>query len=165
MSELANDFGNLASRLIAMIEKYCDGNIPAKAVDAGLSKLLGETVANADKAMVALDFQGGINSIMEFCKRVNGYVTEKEPWAIAKDESRTVELNEVLYNTADAIRALAVLLHPIMPATTQTLWESIGAKEVLGDIGAQKISEVATWGILPAGCKVTKGAVLFPRLE
>ena len=164
-SELANDFGNLASRLIAMIEKYCDGVIPAVAKDAELAAMLETTAATADKAMVALDFQGGINAIMEFCKRVNGYVTIKEPWAIAKDESRTAELNEVLYNTADAIRALAVLLHPVMPATTQTLWESIGAQETLGNIGEQKISEVSTWGVLPQGCKVTKGAVLFPRLD
>ena len=164
-SELANDFGNLASRLIAMIEKYCDGTIPAVAKDAELSAMLETTVAAADKAMVALDFQGGINAIMEFCKRVNGYVTIKEPWAIAKDESRKAELNEVLYNTADAIRALAVLLHPVMPATTQTLWESIGAQATLGNIGDQKISEVSKWGVLPQGCRVTKGAVLFPRLE
>ena len=164
-SELANDFGNLASRLIAMIEKYCDGVIPAVAKDAELSAMLETTVIAADKAMVALDFQGGINAIMEFCKRVNGYVTIKEPWAIAKDESRTAELNEVLYNTADAIRALAVLLHPVMPATTQTLWESIGAQVTLGNIGDQKISEVSKWGVLPQGCKVTKGAVLVPRLE
>jgi len=164
-SELANDFGNLASRLIAMIEKYCDGKIPAVAKDPELAAALESTVTAADKAMVALDFQGGITAIMEFCKRVNGYVTIKEPWAIAKDESRTAELNEVLYNTADAIRALAVLLHPVMPATTQTLWESIGAQETLGNIGEQKISEVSTWGVLPQGCKVTKGAVLFPRLE
>jgi len=164
-SELANDFGNLASRLIAMIEKYCDGAIPAVAKDSELAAALEVTVSAADKAMVALDFQGGINAIMEFCKRVNGYVTIKEPWAIAKDESRTAELNEVLYNTADAIRALAVLLHPVMPATTQTLWESIGAQETLGNIGEQKISEVSSWGVLPQGCKVTKGAVLFPRLE
>ena len=164
-SELANDFGNLASRLIAMIEKYCDGAIPAVANDSGLSTMLEQTVKTADAAITALDFQGGINAIMEFCKRVNGYVTEKEPWAIAKDESRTAELNEVLYNTAESIRALAVLLHPIMPATTQTLWESLGAQETLGDIAEQKISDVARWGQLPAGSRVTKGAVLFPRLE
>ena len=164
-SELANDFGNLASRLIAMIEKYCEGVIPERADGDGLAPALKATVLAADKAMVALDFQGGITSIMEFCKRVNGYVTEREPWAIAKDAARTAELNEVLYNTADAIRALAVLLHPVMPATTQTLWESIGAESTLGKIGEQKISEVSNWGVLPAGCKVTKGAVLFPRLE
>ena len=164
-SELANDFGNLASRLIAMIEKYCDGKIPAVATDAYLSALLTETVAKADTAICALDFQGGINAIMDFCKRVNGFVTEKEPWVVAKDDSRKAELDEILYNTADSIRALAVLLHPIMPATTEILWESLGAYKKLGHISDQEISSVAIWGQLPAGSHVTKGAVLFPRLE
>ena len=161
-SELANDFGNLASRLIAMIEKYCDGAIPAVASDAGLAAALSETVAKADAAMIALDFQGGINTIMEFCKRVNGYVTEKEPWIVAKDESRTSELMEILYNTADSIRALAVLLHPVMPATCETLWSALGMQS---DIASEKISDVATWGQIAPGSRVTKGAVLFPRLE
>lgn len=164
-SELANDFGNLASRLTAMIEKYCEGVIPTTAVDDSLSKALTETVANADAAITALDFQTGINSIMEFCKRVNGYVTEKQPWVLAKDEENLVELNKVLYNTADAIRALAVLLHPVMPTTTETLWASLGAEQTLGPIAGQKIGDVSRWGQLPPGSKVTKGAVLFPRLE
>jgi methionyl-tRNA synthetase len=102
---------------------------------------------------------------MEFCKRINGYVTETEPWKVAKDESRKVELDAILYNTAEALRALAVLLHPIMPETTEKLWASIGAKASIGDISKQKISEVANWGQLPAGSKVTKTDVLFPRLE
>jgi len=164
-SELANDFGNLASRLIAMIEKYCGGVIPAVAHDEILSSALREAVEKADAAIVALDFQGGINAIMDFCKRVNGYVTEKEPWAMAKDPANKAELDNVLYNTADAIRALAVLLNPIMPSTCQTLWESLGAQATLGDISAQKISDVARPGQLPTGSVVTKGAVLFPRLE
>ena len=164
-SELANDFGNLASRLAAMIEKYCDGKVPAVATDAGLSEALAATVAKADAAMVKLDFQGGITSVMDFCKKVNGYVTEKEPWILAKDEANRTELNEVLYNTAESLRALAVLLHPVMPATTEILWESLGANKSIGSLAAQTISNVATWGQLPEGTIVTKTPVLFPRLE
>ena len=102
---------------------------------------------------------------MDFCKKVNGYVTEKEPWILAKDPANKQELEEVLYNTAESLRALAVLLHPVMPATTEILWQSLGAQASLGAIGDQKISDVATWGQLPAGAVVTKTPVLFPRLE
>ena len=102
---------------------------------------------------------------MEFCKRVNGYVTEKEPWVVAKDETRISELHSILYNTADALRALAVLLNPIMPESAEKLWSSLGADISLGQLGQQKISDVSIWGQLPAGSAVTKGAVLFPRLE
>ncbi len=164
-SELANDFGNLASRSAAMIEKYCAGKVPAVAQDAALSKALSVAVAKADAAMVALDFQGGINAAMDFCKRVNGYVTEKEPWILAKDSANQQALEEILYNTAESLRALAVLLHPVMPATTEILWESLGAKAALGEIGSQTISSVAHWGQLPPGATVTKTPVLFPRLE
>lgn len=164
-SELANDFGNLASRLAAMIEKYCDGLIPAPTQSSTLAPTLAATVTSADAAICALDFQGGINAIMEFCKRVNGYVTENEPWSIAKDDSRKSELDDVLYNTAESLRALAVLLHPIMPETSEKLWLSLGADISIGEISAQKISDIANWGQLPEGSAVTKGAVLFPRLE
>lgn len=148
-----------------MIEKYCDGVIPAVAKDDALAAVLAETVATADKAMIALDFQGGINSIMDFCKRVNGFVTEKEPWVVAKEITRQAELMAILYNTADAIRALAVLLHPVMPATCEVLWSSLGADKTLGAIGDQRIADVSNWGQLPSGSRVVKGAVLFPRLE
>jgi methionyl-tRNA synthetase len=164
-SELANDFGNLASRLAAMIEKYCEGAIPAVARDTDLSTALESVVAKADAAMEVLDFQGAIVAIMDFCKQVNGYVTIKEPWILAKDPANQGVLEEVLYNTAESLRALTVLLHPVMPATTEILWASIGAEATLGAIGAQKISSVAQWGQLPQGALVTKGAVLFPRLE
>ena len=164
-SELANDFGNLASRLAAMVEKYCGGVLPAIAQDVELSAALKSTVEVADIAMQALDFQGGINAIMDYCKQVNGFVTIKEPWILAKDPANQKALEDVLYNTAESLRALAVLLHPIMPATTEILWDSLGAKETLGEIGAQKIADIATWGQLPHGATVTKSPVLFPRLE
>jgi len=164
-SELANDFGNLASRLAAMIEKYCDGKVPAVATDAGLAEALAATVAKADAAIVKLDFQGGITAVMDFFFMVDRAATEKEPWILAKDEANRGELNEVLYNTAESLRALAILLHPVMPGTTEILWESLGANSSIGSLGAQVISDVATWGQLPEGTIVTKTPVLFPRLE
>jgi methionyl-tRNA synthetase len=164
-SELANDFGNLASRLTAMIEKYCAGILPARSESKELATSLANTVQTADKAICNLDFQSGINAIMEFCKEVNGYVTAKEPWAVAKDESRKSELEAILYNTAESLRALSILLHPIMPIATKKLWSYLGAQASLGEIEKQKISDVSKWGQLVPGTKVSKGEILFPRLE
>lgn len=164
-SELANDFGNLASRLAAMVNKYCEGILPAVSHNAGLEEFLRKTVGTADAAICELDFQGGIVAIMDFCKRVNGYVTEQEPWILAKDPANDAQLHEVLYNTAESLRALAVLLHSVMPATCEILWESLGANESIGKITDQLISGVAKWGQLPQGSIITKSAILFPRLE
>jgi methionyl-tRNA synthetase len=83
---------------------------------------------------------------------------------VAKDPANKAQLDEILYNTAESLRALAVLLHPVMPVVTEKLWQSLGASS-LGAIGDQQISKVSDWGQLSAGSVVTKTEVLFPRLE
>ncbi|GAA2743368.1 methionine--tRNA ligase [Kitasatospora cinereorecta] len=171
-SELANDFGNLASRVAAMVGKYYEGSLPAataagdaeQAVVDGLKK----AVEEADRKIgEELDFAGGIAAVFEFIKLVNGYLSEQEPWKVAKDTSPEgqARLATILYTSAEALRASAVLLNPLMPATAEKLWVSLGAEESLGALAAQTIATVADWGRLPAGATVTKGDILFPRLE
>ncbi|GAA3037982.1 methionine--tRNA ligase [Kitasatospora albolonga] len=171
-SELANDFGNLASRVAAMVGKYFDGKLPAataagEAEAAVAAGLVTATQAADQKIGEELDFAGGIAAVFEFIKQVNGYLTEQEPWKVAKDESAEgqARLATILYTAAEALRATAVLLNPLMPVTAQKLWDSLGAEESLGTLASQTIATVADWGRLPAGATVVKGEILFPRLE
>ena len=168
-SELANDYGNLASRVAAMVGKYCGGVLP-EATDHGpaeqvLVDALAKAVAEADAKVGALDFQGGIGAVFDFIKLVNGYLTEQEPWKVAKDESARPRLDTILYTAAESLRAIAVLLNPVMPKSSAKLWESLGAEPALGQLAAQPVQDAGRWGQLPAGATVTKGEILFPRLE
>jgi methionyl-tRNA synthetase len=163
-SELSDQLGNLASRLTAMVERYRDGVLPAATGDEALSAGLQRAVVDADAAMLSLDFQSGIGAVMQFVRAVNNYVTEHAPWQVAKDPGRSAELDAILYSTADALRACAVLLHPVMPKATERLWTSLGARDALGSLAAQRISDVATTH-LPAGARLVKGEVLFPRID
>jgi methionyl-tRNA synthetase len=171
-SELANDYGNLASRVAAMVGKYFGGELPEatasgeaeRAVQEGLER----AVAIADERVgEQLDFAGGIAAVFDFIKQVNGYLTEQAPWKVAKDSSEEAQarLATILHTAADSLRACAVLLNPVMPESSAKLWDSLGAEPSLGALSAQPLGEVARWGQLPAGSTVTKGAVLFPRLE
>jgi methionyl-tRNA synthetase len=170
-ADLANGLGNLASRLSAMIAKYCDEKLPNPGTDTdaeiALRELLAKTVSTADTAILDLDFATGINAVKEFIDAVNLYVTNQEPWKVAKSEdAASVErLHTILYTIADALRAIAVLYQPVMPKATAELWRQLGADKSVGEIEVQTIQAAANWRALPVGSHVTKGAVLFPRLE
>ncbi|MFD5424890.1 methionine--tRNA ligase [Streptomyces sp. NPDC127084] len=171
-SELANDYGNLASRVAAMVGKYFGGSLPEAVADGAAERAvqdgLAKAAAEADRRIGdELDFQGGILAVFDFVKQVNGYITEQEPWKVAKDESEQgrARLAAILYTAAESLRAVAVLLNPVMPDTSRKLWDSLGAEASLGDLADQRVQDAADWGRLPAGSTVTKGAVLFPRLE
>ena len=104
-------------------------------------------------------------AVADFVGAVNGYVTEQEPWKVAKDDSDEgrARLATILYAAAEALRAVAVLHNPVMPKTSGALWESLGA-EALGPLADQRVRTPARWGQLPAGATLTKGDALFPRL-
>jgi methionyl-tRNA synthetase len=170
-ADLANGLGNLASRLAAMIGKYCDEKLPTPGDDSeaeiALKDLLTKTVATADAAILELDFAHGINVVKEFIDAVNLYVTNQEPWKVAKSEdAESVQrLHTILYAIADSLRAIAILYNPVMPKASQELWRQLGADTTIGELDLQTIQSAADWRVLPVGSHVTKGAVLFPRLE
>ena len=168
-AELANGLGNLASRATAMVQRYRGGTLPAPgestAAEEHLHQLLAKVAAEADTAMCALDFASGISAVRRFIDAVNLYVTEQEPWVVAKDEALAARLDTILYTVCEALRAIATLYNPVMPKAMGLMWEQIGAAATLGPIAEQRVGRVADWGQLPAGAAVSKGAVLFPRLE
>jgi len=168
-SELANGLGNLASRSTAMVGKYREGVLPepgplTPAEDAVVERLASAAAA-ADAAIEELDFAGAIGEIRSVVELVNQYVTEVEPWVLAKDEANAERLNTVLYTMCEALRAVAVLYNPVMPKAMSSLWSQLGAEVELGALAAQRVSEVGRWGQLPPGSTITKGDALFPRLS
>lgn len=168
-AELANGLGNLASRATAMVGRYCEGRLPAATThtdaDLAIAELLAATVTRADEAMLELDFSTGIVAVKELIDAVNLYVTEQEPWVLAKDPANTERLHTVLNTVCEALRGIAVLYYPVMPKAMASLWEQLGAEAALGRIDDQRIASTGTWNQLPAGTIVTKGEGLFPRLE
>ncbi|MHA7133418.1 methionine--tRNA ligase [Oerskovia turbata] len=177
-AELANGFGNLASRVAAMVGKYYDGVLPqagpAGPAEQALEQVAAQAVADAEKAIDALAIHEAINAVWTLVDATNLYLTEQEPWKVAKaDEEKLPDggaaqegrLATILVTAAEALRSLAVLLHPITPQAAQALWESLGAEAPLGALAVQPVDGAARFGALPAGTTVTKGASLFPRLE
>jgi methionyl-tRNA synthetase len=126
-SELANDFGNLASRTLAMLVRYCDGVVPPGEPDPalvpdfdGLSTRVDELIGNAELTLA-------LEEIWERVRRLNRYVEEQAPWQLAKDDSRAGDLDRVLGTLAEGLRVITVLLWPYLPASSERLLGALGA--------------------------------------
>jgi methionyl-tRNA synthetase len=165
---LANGFGNLASRVIAMIHRYFDGTLPVSGpsteAELEIQKVAAEAVRLADAAIDEVAIHEAIAQVWTLVDALNGYITVQEPWALAKDEANRERLATVLYTTAEGLRALAVLLAPVVPKATAKLWSALAASS-LGELADRPIREAADWGQLPAGAKIGELEPLFPRIE
>ncbi|MGJ9421274.1 methionine--tRNA ligase [Aeromicrobium sp. CF3.5] len=166
-ADLANGLGNLASRVSAMIGKYFEGSLPAAgtvtSAEQAVIDLAATAVADADAAIEALAPQDALNSIWRLVDALNGYLAEQAPWKVAKEDlDRTAT---ILATAAEGLRALAVVLAPVMPKAMAVLWDSLGATEAIGPLADQRIADAGRWGQLPAGTPITKSASLFPRIE
>jgi len=164
-ADLANGLGNLASRVLAMLASYFEGVIPAPGSadeESDLPKVIEDAVRRYDELMLEVSPSQAIAAVWEIVTRANQYLVEKEPWKAIKDESRRVEVGAVLYASAETLRILAVLIHPVMPRAAAELWSQLG---VDAPLHAERLPEAARWGALAPGTKTTKGEALFPRLD
>jgi methionyl-tRNA synthetase len=164
--DLANDWGNLCSRLFNMVGKYCDGVVPQPsgeptADDAELMTIAADLPATFAARMEVLDYAGSLETAWEIIKRTNRYIEDAAPWNLAKAEETTARLHTVLYNALEAVRIAALFTAPVMPSTSAEVWSRLGLGDPLAvtDIGTE-----AAWGTLPVGNPVVKGDALFQRI-
>ena len=165
-SELANGVGNLASRVLAMTDRYFEGAVPEPGSRSPEDRLGRAAVAllgdGFDERMLVLDLTGAVSSLDEFVREANRYLVEAAPWKLAEDAARRGELADVLYEALEALRVWAVRAYPVMPRAAGRLWARLGAQGALED---QRVPGAAAWGGLEPGTATRRGDALFPRVD
>lgn len=161
-SDLANTFGNLVNRTIAMQNKYFNGVIceptDSEPVDDELKQFAFDTVAKVEKCFETYRVADAIEAVLNLAKRSNKYIDETTPWALAKDESKMPRLGTVLYNLLESIRFIAVLLSPFMPETSEKIFAQMNC-------GVKTYDTLSQFNGTKAGTTVNKAEALFARID
>ena len=168
-ADLANDLGNLSSRTLSMIARYFREQIPYPSPkasrtsgDDAIAELATEVIKSTNELFASYQFSRALENVWSLVSGVNKYIVENEPWQLGehKDEASLARLATVLYTSAEALRIITALLHPVLPSATSRIWQQLG----LGDIAKFPLNELK-WGQLGLGTKLGKVEPVFPRAE
>jgi methionyl-tRNA synthetase len=176
-SDLASGLGNLSSRTLTMIARYCDSRIPSGKIPEEKLLFAKRTGVDTDETTVAgfietardqfllqfenLAFSRALEAAWSVVARVDKMITDAKPWDLAKDENQKQTLGAVLYRAAESLRWLSVLLYPVMPQASRAMWQQLGLEG-----GPDKIDpSTLKWGELPEGTRIGDVQAVFPRLD
>ncbi len=176
-ADLAKGLGNLSSRTLSMIEKYCGGKIPDGSISeknfiyakrAGISPDEAEMAAVLELArdeylrhFEAFDFSNALEIVWKVIARIDKMITESAPWNLVKDENQKETLNAVLYRSIESLRWITVMLAPVMPASCASIWSQTGLSGEPSDVDISALE----WGGLESGTEIGEPEPVFPRLD
>lgn len=166
-SDLANDLGNLYSRSLAMLQKYCGGVVPEPGQEDESDAMLRETAEQMlpkyRESMAGFRFHRGLRVVWELVSYANKYIVTNEPWALAKNPDSRKRLDTVLYNLTECLRLLALVVKPIMPETSGKMVAGLGMN--VDDPAVSLLDVGGKWNVLLPGTQLEKIEPLFPRVD
>ena len=171
-SDLANGYGNLASRTLTMIERYFDGKIPTPVAgtertrrDETFEYVARNTIDSARMKYDSYHFSGALQDVWDLVAEANKYLVINQPWALSDDPSQRHRLATVLWHAAESLRIVTALLSPVMPDATNRIWRQLGLTGSPADVRLKEGDNGLHWGELNADVQIGKIEPVFPRLD
>lgn len=164
--DLANDLGNLLSRTVGMIDKYFGGTLPIfidsdDESEKNIKDFSNDIIIKVEEYMDKMQFSNALTEIWNLVRRVNKYIDETTPWVLAKDEANKNKLANVMYTLAESLRIIGILITPAMPNTSKAIFEQLSIK----DNSLLSWDSTKQFGLLQKDFSITKGNVIFPRID
>jgi methionyl-tRNA synthetase len=161
-SDLANGWGNLASRTLTMIHQYRKGIVPSGS-DAEIEALAKQTIASVQDSFERFEYSKGLEAVWALISAVDKFIVRWAPWKLSRqnDDDSQQQLDRTLYTSAEALRVVTALLAPVFPQSAPKIWAQLGMADPIESVRLDTLA----WGQLSGGQKIGEVAAVFPRIE